>query len=67
MLDKTDKYQEALDCLVNARAILEENYGQEDRRTCKVKRNIALLYLKCNQFEEALNELREVEVSHQHI
>jgi len=61
MLDRTEKYPEALECLISARSILEENYGQEDRRTCKVKRNIALLYLKCNSYEEALNELREVE------
>ena len=33
----------------------------EDIRTCKIKRNVALVYLRGNQFEEALRELREVE------
>jgi len=60
MLDKTEQYEEALETLVLARNILEENYGQEDKRT-KVKRNIALLYLKSNRYDDALNELREVE------
>ena len=32
-----------------------------DKKTCKVKRNISLLYLKNNQYAEALDELREVE------
>jgi len=32
-----------------------------DKRTCKVKRNVALLYLKANRYEQALEELREVE------
>jgi len=34
-----------------------------DKRTCKVKRNISLLYLKSNKYDEALEELKEVEVS----
>jgi len=61
MLDKTEQYDEALESLVLAKNILEENYGQEDKRTCKVKRNISLLYLKSNRYDDALNELREVE------
>jgi len=32
-----------------------------DKRTCKVKRNVALLYLKSNRYEEALDVLKEVE------
>jgi hypothetical protein len=32
-----------------------------DKRTCKVKRNIALLFLKSNKYDEALEELKEVE------
>lgn len=32
-----------------------------DKRTCKVKRNIALLFLKSNRYDEALDELKEVE------
>lgn len=41
--------------------IYEGSYGLEDIRTCKIKRNVALVYLRGNQFEEALRELREVE------
>ena len=41
--------------------IYESSYGLEDIRTCKIKRNVALVYLRGNQFEEALRELREVE------
>ena len=36
-------------------------YGNQDQRSCKVKRNIALIYLRGNQFQEALRELCEVE------
>ena len=32
-----------------------------DKKTCKVKRNVALLLLKANRYEEALDELTEVE------
>ena len=41
--------------------IYEQNYSVVDKRTCKVKRNIALLYLKNNKYDEALEELKEVE------
>jgi hypothetical protein len=50
-----------LNCLKQAKQILEDNYGQIDKRTCKVKRNISLLYLKSNSFENALEELKQVE------
>ena len=63
MLDNLESYDEALIHLINAKEILEENYGLDDKRTCKVKRNIALLNLKGGKYEEALNELREIEVS----
>lgn len=32
-----------------------------DKRSCKVKRNIALLYLKKENYSDALDELKEVE------
>ena len=48
---------------MQAKIILEDNYTLVDKRTCKVKRNISLLYLKSNQYQEALQELKEVEVS----
>lgn len=44
-----------------AEEIYEHNYGVVDKKTCKVKRNISLLYLKSNNYNEALEELREVE------
>ena len=41
--------------------IYEYSYSTVDKRTCKVKRNVALLYLKLNRYDEALDELKEVE------
>ena len=32
-----------------------------DVRTCKIKRNIALVYIRGSNFEDALRELKEVE------
>ena len=61
MLDNLGKYQEAMEHLIDAKEILIESYGNEDKRTCKVKRNIALMGLKLGQYEKALEELREVE------
>ena len=49
--------------LINAKEIFEENHGKEDKGLDKIKRNIALLYLKSGKYEEAMIELREVEVS----
>ena len=41
--------------------IYQRSYGLEDVRTCKIKRNVALVYLRGNKFDEALKELKEVE------
>ena len=41
--------------------VFENLYGLEDVRTCKVKKNLALVYLRGNMFEEALIELKELE------
>ena len=41
--------------------IYERSYGLEDVRTCKIKRNVALVYLRGNRFDDALKELKEVE------
>ena len=57
-----DNIDEALEALKQAEQIYEYNYSVVDKRTCKVKRNIALLYLKANKYDEALEELKEVEV-----
>ena len=61
--EQAEDFQEALGSLLQAKLILEANYGEVDKRTCKVKRNISLLFLKSNQYEMALDELRQVEVS----
>lgn len=45
-----------------AESIYEQNYSQEDKRTCNVKKNIALIFLKSNHYEEALQEFKEVEI-----
>lgn len=62
MQETANQFDQALECLQQAKQILEDNYGQVDRRTCKVKRNISLLYLKSNRYDLALQELKEVEV-----
>jgi tetratricopeptide (TPR) repeat protein len=60
-LEKSDNIEEALQNLKTAEQIYEYNYSVVDKRTCKVKRNISLLYLKSNKYDEALEELKEVE------
>jgi tetratricopeptide (TPR) repeat protein len=62
-LEKAERIDEALVVMKQAEQIYEYNYSVVDKRTCKVKRNISLLYLKSNKYEEALEELKEVEVS----
>ena len=62
--EKNEQIDEALDALKQAEQIYEYNYSVVDKRTCKVKRNIALLYLKNNKYDEALEVLKEVEVSY---
>jgi len=59
--EKAGLFDDALVCLHNAKDILEDNYSLVDKRTCKVKRNISLLYLKSSKYDEALSELKEVE------
>lgn len=61
-LEKAENIDEALQALKQAEQIYEYNYSVVDKRTCKVKRNISLLFLKSNRYEEALEELKEVEV-----
>lgn len=56
-----ENVEAALESLKKAEKIFEYAYGVVDKKTCKVKRNISLLYLKNNQYSEALEELREVE------
>ena len=58
------KFEDALESLIQAKAILEDNYGVVDKRTTRVKRNISLIRLKLGMIPEALQEMKEVEVSH---
>ena len=60
-LEKAEQVDGALQALKTAEQIYEYNYSVVDKRTCKVKRNVALLYLKANRYDQALEELREVE------
>ena len=60
-LEKADRIEEALESLKFAEQIFEYSYSVIDKRTCKVKRNVALLYLKSNRYDEALDVLKEVE------
>jgi len=48
MQEQAEDFSEALGSLLQAKLILEANYGEVDKRTCKVKRNISLLFLKSN-------------------
>ena len=60
-LEKSERIEEALESLKIAEQIYEYSYSVIDKRTCKVKRNIALLFLKSNRYDEALEVLKEVE------
>ena len=62
MQEKSTKFEDALESLTQAKAILEDNYGVVDKRTTKVKRNISLIRLKLGMIPEALQEMKEVEV-----
>mmetsp|Transcript_3191 Transcript_3191/g.3442 ORF Transcript_3191/g.3442 Transcript_3191/m.3442 type:complete len:423 (-) Transcript_3191:151-1419(-) len=55
------EYGDAKDSYRSAESLYEYTYGVIDKRTAKVKRSIALVLLKSNQYDEALQELREVE------
>lgn len=55
------KFEDALESLSQAKAILEDNYGVVDKRTTRVKRNISLIRLKLGMIPEALQEMKEVE------
>lgn len=52
---------DALSKLQRSLEIYQTNYGVEDSRSCSVKRRVALIHLRQNEFQQALKELREVE------
>ena len=64
MEEKAAKFEDALESLIQAKQILEDNYGLVDKRTTRVKRNISLIRLKLGMIPEALQEMKEVEVSY---
>ncbi len=47
--------------LREAEDIYECTYGLVDKKTCKIKRDVALLLLKANKYDEALEEVIGVE------
>lgn len=61
MEEKAAKFEDALESLIQAKQILEDNYGLVDKRTTRVKRNISLIRLKLGMIPEALQEMKEVE------
>ena len=53
--------EEAIKWLKEAEKIYEYLYGSTDKKACKIKRDIALLLLKANKYDDALNEVIQVE------
>ena len=58
---KIDKLDEAINWLRETEKLYEYIYGAVDKKTTKIKRDIALLLLKANQYDEALKEVIQVE------
>jgi len=58
---KLNDFDQSLQFLKEAEEIYESTYGLVDKKTCKLKRDIALLLLKANKYDEALEEVMEVE------
>lgn len=58
---KNNQIDEGLSYLKEAEDIYECTYGLIDKKTCKIKWDIALLYLKASRYNEALDEVLAVE------
>ena len=58
---KNDSLEEAIRWLRETEEIYVYLHGKVDKKTCKIKRDIALLLLKNNQYDEALDEVIQVE------
>eukprot|EP00831_Metopus_contortus_P006822 TRINITY_DN12611_c0_g1_i2.p2 TRINITY_DN12611_c0_g1~~TRINITY_DN12611_c0_g1_i2.p2 ORF type:complete len:180 (-),score=54.41 TRINITY_DN12611_c0_g1_i2:202-741(-) len=67
MQEDFEKISEAIETLRKAEQIYESSLGKMNKKTCKIKRNISLLMLKDNQYQEALDELLEVEELEKHL
>lgn len=48
--EESNQIPEGLRKLEKALEIYVSKYGVEDQRSCRVKRRIALIYLRCSQF-----------------
>jgi tetratricopeptide (TPR) repeat protein len=58
---KIENLDEAISWLRETEKLYEYIYGAVDKKTTKIKRDIALLLLKANKYDEALNEVIQVE------
>lgn len=58
---KAERMEDALQMLWEAEDIYECTFGLVDKKTCKIKRDVALLLLKANKYDEALEEVIGVE------
>ena len=58
---KLEHNEDAIKWLRETEKVYEYIYGAVDKKTWKIKRDIALLLLKSNQYDEALNEVIQVE------
>lgn len=58
---KTKNLEEAINWLKETEKLYEYIYGAIDKKTTKIKRDIALLLLKDNKYDDALNEVLQVE------
>ena len=71
LYERAEQIPEAIDALrqasveiiiLQAEQIYEKSLGNANKQTCKIKRNISLLMLKANKYQDALAELLIVEV-----
>lgn len=58
---KNENLEDAIKWLRETEEIYVYLHGKVDKKTCKIKRDIALLLLKNNQYDEALDEVIQVE------
>lgn len=58
---KVEKLDEAINWLRETEKLYEYIYGSIDKKTTKIKRDIALLLLKDGKYDEALEEVLQVE------
>lgn len=59
--NKNENLEEAIRWLRETEDVYIHLHGSVDKKTCKIKRDIALLLLKGNQYNDALDEVIQVE------